>query len=216
MSTVRIFLDTANVDEIREAVETGIVDAIATNPNKFAQVGRKYEDVIKEIRTFFDGPVALEALSLKAADIYDEALRLSDLAENIVIKIPANKEGIKAISKLVPRGVLTNATLIFNPAQGLAAGLAGSPFISPFVGRGREVGTDGMTLFADIREMYDNFGIESVMIAGSIRTCYDAVEVIRAGADAIALTYPVFNQLMYHPQTELGIKSFLDDYSSID
>lgn len=212
----RIFLDTANVREIEDAVETGVVQGIATNPNKMAQVGRKYEDVIKDIRTFFDGPVALEAISTKAEDIIEEAQRLSNISKNIVVKIPTNKEGIKAISKLVPMGILTNSTLIANPGQALVAGLAGSPFISPFINRVNAIGHNGMELFAEVREMYDFYNIKSVVISASIKNCYDAVQSIIAGADAIAVTYEVFNQLFEHPITEMGIESFTRDYRSVN
>jgi len=186
---VRIFLDTANIKEIEEALSTGIVGGIATNPNKMAQVGRKHADVIKDIRSIFDGPVAVEAISTKAEDIVNEAEQLSSMAKNIVIKIPANKEGIKAISKLVPKGVMTNATLIANPGQALAAGLAGSPFISPFIGRVDAIGYDGLQLFKDVRKIYDFYKINTCVISASIKNCYDAVQSIVAGADAIAVTY---------------------------
>ena len=213
---VRIFLDTANIKEIEEALSTGIVGGIATNPNKMAQVGRKHADVIKDIRSIFDGPVAVEAISTKAEDIVNEAEQLSSMAKNIVIKIPANKEGIKAISKLVPKGVMTNATLIANPGQALAAGLAGSPFISPFIGRVDAIGYDGLQLFKDVRKIYDFYKINTCVISASIKNCYDAVQSIVAGADAIAVTYEVFNQLFYHPITEMGIEKFIEDYRRVN
>lgn len=212
----RIFIDTANVEEIREAVSTGIVDGIATNPNKMAQVGRKYIDVIKDIREFFDGPIAVEAISRNADEIIEEAKRLSDISKNMVVKIPANKEGIKAITKLVPQGITTNATLIFNPAQALAAGLAGSPFISPFIGRVNDCGQDGMQLFREVRKMYDFYEIKSVVIAASIKNCYDAVQAVVAGADSLALTYPVFNELFEHPLTNIGIEKFTKDFRAVN
>lgn len=211
----RIFLDTADLSQIRDAVSTGIVAGIATNPNKMAKVGRRYEDVIAEIRTFFDGPVAVEAISTKSADIVEEALRLSKIAPNLAIKIPANKEGIRAISQLVPQGVTTNATLIFNPGQALAAGLAGSPFISPFIGRATTYGTDGLQIFRDIRKMYDAYGIKTCCIAASIKNVRDAIDAVIAGADSLALTYEIFEQLFDHFMTEKGIESFTADYKSI-
>ena len=212
----RIFLDTANIHEIEDALSTGIVDGIATNPNKMFQVGRKYEDVIRDIRSIFDGPVAVEAISTKAEDIVEEAQRLSGMAKNMVIKIPGNKEGIKAISKLVPMGIATTCTLLFNPAQALAAGLAGSPFISPFIGRVNACGMDGMKLFSEVRKMYDFYNIKSVVIAASIKNVYDAVQAVCAGADSLALTYEVFNQLFSHPLTEQGIEKFTADYRAIN
>ena len=212
----RIFLDTANVEEIEEAVSTGIVDGIATNPNKMAQVGRKYKDVISDIRKFFNGPIAVEAISEKTDDIIEEAMRLSEISENIVVKIPSNKDGIKAVSALVPKGVLTNATLIFNPAQALAAGLAGSPFISPFIGRVNEMGADGLELFSKVRQMYDFYGIDSLVISASIKNVNDAIDSILYGADALAITYEVFNQMFYHPLTDIGIEKFKADFHKIN
>jgi transaldolase len=213
---IRIFLDTANIAEIEDALKTGIVGGIATNPNKMAQVNRKYTDVVKDIRSIFDGPIAVEAISTKAEEIVREAKTLSGMAPGMVIKIPANKEGIKAISQLVPDGVLTNATLIANPGQALAAGLAGSPFISPFISRVDAIGHDGMQLFREVRKIYDFYQLKSCVISASIRTCYDAIQSIIAGADAIAVTYQVFNQLFEHPITEKGIESFLADYRAVN
>lgn len=212
----RIFLDTANVNEIKEAVKTGIIDGIATNPNKMAQVGRKYEEVIYDIRVFFDGPIAVEAISTQCDAIVEEATRLSAISKNIVIKIPANKEGIKAIARLVPAGIITNATLIFNPAQALVAGLAGSPFISPFIGRVNSCGQDGLALFRDVRKMYDAYGIKSVVIAASIKNCRDAIDAVIAGADSLALTYEIFNEMFEHPLTNLGIEKFTADYLKVN
>ena len=211
----RIFLDTADIGEIRDAVSTGIVAGIATNPNKIAQTGRKYEAVVEEISSFFEGPIAVEAVSATCADIVPEAERLSKLGPSIAEKIPANKEGIKAVSILVPRGIITNATLIFNPGQALAAGLAGSPFISPFIGRVTACGYDGIQLFREIRSIYDAYGIKSVVIAASIKNVRDAVEAVLAGADSLALTFEVFEQLFYHPLTDIGIANFLEDYTKI-
>lgn len=212
----RLFLDTANVREIEDALGTGIVHGVATNPNKMAQVGRRYEDVIKDIRSIFDGPVAVEAISTEADDIYGEAMSLSAMAKNMVIKIPCNKEGVKAIHRLVPEGVITNATLICNPGQALAAGLAGSPFISPFISRVDAIGHDGMQLFRDVRKMYDFYEIGSCVISASIKNCYDAVQSVIAGADAIAVTYEVFNQLFEHPITSMGIETFRRDYRAVN
>ena len=211
----RIFLDTANIKEIEESLKTGIVAGIATNPNKMSKAGRTYEDVLKDIRSIFDGPVAVEAISTKAEDIINEAQELSSMSENMVIKIPANLEGIKAINTLVPLGVNTNATLIFNPAQALAAGLADSPFISPFIGRVNDIGHDGLTLFKQVREIYDFYDIKSQVIAASIKNCNEAINAVLNGADSLALTYKVFNQLFEHPLTEIGIENFTRDYDSI-
>ena len=211
----RIFLDTANVEEIYEAVSTGIVAGVATNPNKIRCAGRTYAQVISDIRSFFKGPVAVEAVSIKADDIVEEAKRLSDMSENMCVKIPGNKEGVKAIARLVPMGIQTNATLIFSAGQALAAGLAGTAFISPFIGRVRDMGGDGLQHFRDIRAAYDTYQIKACVIAASIKNSYDAIEAIKAGADSLALTYGVFNQLFEHPLTNRGIESFAADFQAI-
>ena len=211
----RIFLDTADIGQIRDAVSTGIIAGIATNPNKMAKAGRRYEDVISDIASFFSGPVAVEAISTRAEDIVAEAQRLAKLGPNMAVKIPTNKEGIKAISQLVPMGITTNSTLIFSAGQALAAGLAGSPFISPFIGRATAIGYNGIELFREIRTIYNAFDIHSCVIAASIKNIRDAIEVIEAGADSLALTYEIFEQLFYHPLTEVGVASFNEDYKKI-
>jgi len=215
MGHPRLFLDTADVEQIREAVKTGIVDGVATNPEKLKLAGIEPRDAVSEIRSFFDGPIALEAIGSTAEELEESALNLSELSSDIAVKIPANYEGLKAISKLVPQGVATNATLIFNPGQGLAAGLAGSPFISPFVGRARMAGQDGISTIADIRRCYDAFGIASCIIAASIKDVRQVIESIKAGAHAVAVTYPVFRAMMNHPATEAGMQGFLEDWKEL-
>lgn len=215
MNTFRIFLDTANVDEIKDAVSTGIIHGIATNPNKIAKVGKDYKTVVNQISSFFEGPIAVEAVSKVAEDIIKESIKLNELGPNIVVKIPTNKEGIKAIVKLVPMNVKTNATLIFNPGQALAAGLVGSPFISPFIGRLTEYGHEPIKIFKEIREIYSAYNIKSIVIAASIKNIRQAIDVIIAGADAVALTYEVFEQLFKHPLTDIGIEKFTNDYMKI-
>jgi len=213
--SIRIFLDSANVDQIRKAIRTGIVGGIATNPNKIAKEGKTYEQVVSEITSFFEGPIAVEAVSTKTEDIIEEALKLSKLGPNMVIKIPTNYEGIVAIKSLVQMKITTNSTLIFSPAQALAAGLAGSPFISPFIGRATACGHNGIELFKDIRKVYDAYNIKTVVIAASIKNIRDAIDSIIAGADALALTYEIFEQLFEHPLTDIGIRDFTADFNKI-
>ena len=215
MAQPRLFLDSADVEEIRDAVKTGIVDGVATNPQKLKLAGIKPQDVVAEIRSFFDGPLSFQALGATADELEENAVKLSELSSNMAIKIPANYEGLKAISKLVPRGVATNATLIFNPGQGLAAGLAGSPFISPFVGRAKMAGQDGISTIADIRRCYDAFGIDSCIIAASIKDVQQVIESIKAGAHAVAVTYPVFRAMLSHPATEAGMQSFIENWKEL-
>ena len=215
MAHPRMFLDTADIGEIRDAVGTGIVDGVATNPEKLKLAGLGREEVIEQIRSFFDGPIAVEAVGVTADEIEKEALRLSGLSSAVAVKIPANYEGIKAVSRLAPQGVLTNATLIFNPGQGLAAGLARSPFISPFVGRARMAGHDGISTIGDIRRCYDAFGIDTCIIAASIKDVQQVIESIKAGAHSVAVTYPVFRAMLSHPATEAGIQGFQEDWKEL-
>ncbi len=208
---VRLFIDSSNVEEVREAVESGIVGGVATNPNKCRLSGKSVEKVVEEIRKFFDGPISVQALGKTAGELIERAKELNKLSKNLAIKIPTNQEGIKAVKELVAQGIATNATLIFNPAQGLAAGLAGSPLISPFVGRARAVGGDGIETIAQIRKMYDRYQISTKIIAASIKDVGQVIDSIIAGADMVAVPYGVFKDVFRHPLTEEGIKNFIAD-----
>ncbi len=216
MSYPRLFLDTADVAEIREAVATGIIAGVATNPNKLMRSGIKPQDVVDEIRSFFDGPIALQALGRTADELEADGLRLNGLGPNLAVKIPTTFEGLKAITRLVPQGVATNATLVFNPGQGLAAGLAGSPYISPFIGRAVMMGGDGIAVIRDIRKCYDAFGIGTCIVGASIKDARQAVEAIKAGAHAVAVTYPVFRGMLSHPATDAGLEEFIRNATEIE
>ncbi len=216
MTYPRLFLDTADVEEIRDAVTTGIIAGVATNPNKLMCSGINPQDVVEEIRGFFDGPIALQALGRTADELEQDALRLNGLAENLAVKIPTTFEGLKAISRLVPQGVATNATLIFNPGQGLAAGLAGSPFISPFIGRAKMMGSEGIDVIRDIRQCYDAFGIDTCIVGASIKDVQQAIEAIKAGAHSVAVTYPVLKAMLTHPGTDAGLDEFIRNAAELE
>jgi len=216
MSTPRIFLDTAEVGQIRNAVSTGLIDGIATNPEKVAKAGNSYREVIAEIREFFDGPIAVQAVGRTTEQICACARELHEIDPGLAIKIAANKAGLAAVKILVPEGVRTNATLIFNPTQGLLAGLAGSPFISPFVGRAKMVGYNGIETIRRIRQLFDAFKLSNtVLIAASIKDVDQVIESILAGAHAVAVTFPIFEAMCNHPLTTEGLESFIDIYDSI-
>lgn len=206
---LRLFIDTAEVEEIREAVKTGVVAGIAMNPGKIAQTGRKTEEIVSEIREFFAGPISVQGIDEKAEDIVKEAKRLAKLSHDIVIKVPVNEEGIKAIRELVPLGVKTNATLIFSPTQGLLAGLANSPFISPFVGRATDVGGDGIETISQIKTLFQQYDISTKIIAASIKNVKQVVDSIIAGADMVAVPWGVLKSMFYHPLTAEGIEKFV-------
>jgi transaldolase len=203
-----IFLDTADVDEIREAISTGIVDGIATNPEKIAASGKSYRRVVEEIRRFFDGPVAVQAIGKSTDEIVRHALSLHRISENLAVKITCNIEGIRAIRELVGQGVKTNCTLMYSATQGLAAGLAGSPFVSPFVGRAESAGYDGIEVIRQIRRIYDEYDIPSIIIAASIKNVRQVTESIIAGAHAVAVRWPIFREMINHPITEFGYADF--------
>jgi transaldolase len=216
MTSPRLFLDTADIEKLKLAVSTGIVDGIATNPEKIAASGRSYAQVVEEIRGFFDGPVAVQAMGRTREEIVDHALSLHAMDNNLAVKVTCTLEGIAAIEELVPRGVRTNCTLIYSASQGLAAGLAGSPFISPFVGRAEMAGQDGIEVIGQIRRIYDRYGIESCIIAASIKSVTQVIESVIAGADAVAVTWPVFEGMIEHPLTEKGYEQFLEHFKSIE
>ncbi len=216
MSIPRLFLDTADVAQIRDAVSTGLIDGVATNPEKVAQSGKSYRRVVEEIREFFDGPIAVQAVGRTRDEICECARRLHQMDPNLAVKITANKEGLAAVKTLAPEGVRTNATLMFNPAQGLLAGLAGSPFISPFVGRARMAGYNGFDVIRRIRRMYDAWGIDgTVIIAASIKDVEQVVESIAAGAHSVAVPFHVFEAMCEHAMTAQGLAAFTEIYRNI-
>jgi len=208
MQQARLFLDSADIDKLKIAVETGIVHGIATNPNKIAQTGQSYTLVISTIRKFFDGPISVQAMGRNADELVRHALELHRMDKNLAIKIPCCIEGIRAIKELVPQGVKTNCTLMFSPTQGFAAGLAGSPYVSPFVGRSESAGYDGIKLIRKIRQIYDAFNISTCIIAASIRNAMQVTESIIAGAHAVAVTWPIFEEMINHPLTAHGYEGF--------
>ena len=216
MSNYRIFLDTADRAEIKEAVATGLVDGIATNPNKIALSGKTYRQVLDEIRAVFKGPIAFQAMGATTEEIIRHALEIHRMDPLLAVKVVANRVGLPAIKPLVAEGVRTNATLMFNPAQALLAALAGSPFISPFIGRARMVGGDGLAEIARMRELLDAWGLTKTQIIGaSIKDVTQAIDVILAGAHSVAVPFAVFMGMMDHPLTEQGVAGFAAEFEAI-
>jgi len=216
MSPYRIFLDTAELAEIKDAVSTGLVDGIATNPNKIAHSGKTYRQVLDEIRPFFAGPIAFQAMGNTTDEIIKHALEIHKMDPLLAVKVVANRNGLSAIRPLVAEGVRTNATLMFNPTQALLAGLAGSPFISPFIGRARMAGSDGIEAVRQMRKLYDAWGItQTVIIGASIKDVTQAIDVILAGAHSVAVPFAVFAAMMEHPLTEQGFQQFAADFAKV-
>lgn len=212
---MKIFIDTANVDEIREAESWGILSGVTTNPSLIAKEGRDFTQVVKEITSIVDGPISAEVISLEHEGMIREALELVKIHKNIVVKIPMTIEGLKAVNVLSKKGIKTNVTLIFSPAQALLAAKAGAAYVSPFVGRLDDTGMDGMNLVEEIVRIFDNYGIETEIIAASIRHPIHVIQAALAGAHIATIPFKVLEQLTRHPQTDLGIEKFLKDWEKV-
>lgn len=209
---MKFFIDTANVDEIREANEMGMVDGVTTNPSLIAKEGRDFKEIIQEICRIVDGPISAEAISLDAKGMIEEARDLAAIHKNIVVKIPMTIEGMKAVRTLSGEGIGTNVTLVFSPLQALMAAKAGATFVSPFVGRLDDLSQDGMELVEQIVSIYDNYGYQTEVIVASIRNPIHVLETGLIGADIATIPFSVLKKLAAHPMTDKGIQAFLDDW----
>lgn len=212
---MKFFIDTADVKEIREANELGLVDGVTTNPSLIAKSGRRFEEVIKEITDIVDGPISAEVIALHHDGMVAEALPLAQIHPNIVIKLPMTPEGLKATKTLSAKGIKTNVTLIFSPMQALLAAKAGATYVSPFVGRLDDISQDGMGIIEEIRTIFDNFGYEAEIIVASIRNPIHVQNAALIGADICTIPYSVMLQLAKHPLTDAGIKKFLEDWEKV-
>jgi len=213
---VKFFIDTANVDEIREAASFGIVDGVTTNPTLLAReikrTGKKPNAILKEICEIVDGPVTGEATNFDASFIIDEGKRLSKIAKNMCIKVPMGKEGIKAIRGLTSEGIMTNATLVFSSNQALLAAKAGATFVSPFVGRLDDIGHTGLEVAEEIIAIYENYDFETEVIVASVRHPLHVRDAALMGADVATIPFNVMEKLFNHPLTDVGIQRFLKDW----
>lgn len=214
---MKFFIDTANVDEIRRAVELGVVDGVTTNPSLIAREGRDFIEVVKEITEIVDGPISAEVISLEADKMVEEAKALVRKIEspNLVIKIPLCAEGLKATKILSGMGIKTNVTLVFSTAQALMAAKAGATYVSPFVGRLDDIGDDGIALVKDIATIFKLYNIPTQIIAASIRTSAHVTAAARAGSDIATIPYKVFIDMLRHPLTASGIEKFLSDWDGM-
>ncbi len=212
---MKFFIDTANIEEIKEVASWGIIDGVTTNPSLIAKEGRVFKDVIKEITDIVDGPISAEVVSLDCEGMLKEAEELAKIHKNIVIKLPMTKEGLKACKKLTEKGIKTNVTLIFSASQALMAAKAGATYVSPFLGRLDDISSDGMILINDIVDIFMNYDIETEIICASVRHPIHLVECAKAGADIATIPFKVFNQMLNHPLTDIGIERFLKDWESV-
>ena len=212
---MKLFIDTANINEIREANSLGIIDGVTTNPTLIAREGRNFIEVVKEICAIVDGPISAEAVSSKSDEIIKEASILARIHKNIVVKIPITQEGLKATRLLSKEGVKTNLTLCFSPTQALLAAKAGAAYVSPFIGRLDDIGEVGMDLIRDIKTIFTNYNFKTQIIVASIRNPIHVLESARIGADIATVPYNVLMSLITHPLTDIGIERFLRDWQNV-
>jgi transaldolase len=212
---MKFFIDTANIKEIREAWNLGVIDGVTTNPSLISKENRKPQELLKEICEIVDGPVSAEAISLDAEKMIEEAKELSKIHKNIVVKIPMTKDGLKATKRLSELKIKTNVTLIFSPSQALLAAKAGATYVSPFVGRVDDISRYGMELVGQILEIYDNYDFNTEVIVASIRNPLHVVDAARMGAHIATIPFSVIEQLVKHPLTDIGIERFLKDWEKV-
>ena len=213
---MRIFLDTANIDEIRQAAKLGVISGVTTNPSLVAKEKRvDIKAVIQEISSIVDGPISAEVLSLEPEAMIQEARELSSWSPNVVVKIPISASGLEAISVLSKERIKTNLTLCFSLNQALLGAIAGATYVSPFVGRLDDIGHDGMQLVAEIVDMFDRYELPSQVIAASIRHPLHVIVAAQAGAHVATIPYAVLMQMIKHPLTDIGISRFAEDWRSI-
>ncbi len=212
---MQIFLDTADVKEIRELASLGLVDGITTNPSLVAKEGRPFREIVDEILQIVDGPISLEVVSTEAQGMLSEARNLAKIHANIVVKIPLLSEGLKAVKQLTLEGIKTNVTLCFSPSQALLAAKAGAAYISPFVGRLDDISHVGMDLVRQIVTIYKNYGYATKVLAASLRNPLHFVDAAMAGAHVCTMPPAVLRQLLKHPLTDLGLEKFLADWKKV-
>lgn len=212
---MKLFIDTANVTDIRKANELGIICGVTTNPSLIAKEGLVFEEVIKEISSIVDGPISAEVITLEASKMVEEGTTLAQIHPNIVIKIPMCEEGLKATKQLTEKGIKTNVTLIFSAQQALLAARAGATYVSPFIGRLDDIGFNGMSLIEDTTEIFEIHGISTEIIAASVRHPIHVLEAAKAGAHIATIPYSVITQMINHPLTSSGIEKFLADWEGL-
>jgi transaldolase len=212
---MKIFLDTANVEHIREANSWGIIDGVTTNPTLIAKEGRDFREVVKEICEIVDGPISAEVVSMKSDEMVEEAQDLVKIHKNIIIKVPLMPEGLKTIKKLKELNIKTNATLVFSANQALLAAKAGATYVSPFIGRLDDIGHVGMDIIRDIMIIFENYGFETQVIVASIRNPIHVIDAAIAGAHVATVPWPILQKMVKHSLTDVGIQRFLDDWEKV-
>lgn len=212
---MKFFLDTALVDEIRQAASWGILDGITTNPSHIAKSGKGFIEVLREITDIVPGPVSAEVTATDFEGMMAQANQLVKIAENIVIKIPMIPEGLKAIKALSEEGVRVNTTLCFNPVQCLLAAKAGATYVSPFIGRLDDIGETGMEGIEQLRQIFDNYNFDTQILVASVRNPIHVLDAAVIGADVVTMPFDIFEKLAHHPLTDIGLQKFLQDWEKI-
>ncbi|OGU58807.1 MAG: fructose-6-phosphate aldolase [Ignavibacteria bacterium RBG_13_36_8] len=213
---MKFFIDTANLDEIKEAASLGILDGVTTNPSLVSKEGKNFKELLCEITKIVDGPISAEVVAVDYDGMMKEALELAKIHNNIVIKIPLIKEGLKAIKSLTDEEIKTNATLCFSPSQAILAAKAGATYVSPFIGRLDDISTSGMDLIGQIVQIYRNYNYRTKVLVASIRHPMHVVEAALMGADVATIPFSVINKLFNHPLTDIGLEKFLNDWKKLN
>ncbi|HSA35206.1 MAG TPA: fructose-6-phosphate aldolase [Methanomassiliicoccales archaeon] len=212
---MKIFIDTANIEQIKEVSSWGILDGVTTNPSLIAREKKDFATIVNEICEVVDGPISVEVISLKADGMFAEGMKLAAVNENIVVKVPMTEEGLKATKLLSNEGVAVNMTLIFSANQALLAAKAGARYVSPFVGRLDDVGQDGMALISDIMDILDNYDFDTEVIVASVRDPIHVTDAARMGAHVATIPFDVLKKMFKHPLTDIGIERFLKDWEKV-
>lgn len=212
---MKLFIDTADVEQIREAASWGIIDGVTTNPSHVAKTGRSPGELYREICRLVNGPVSLETVALTAPEIVKEGRALAKIHKNVVVKVPLIKEGLKAVKALAGEGIKTNVTVTFSPLQAMLAAKCGATYISPFVGRLDAVGHVGMEVVRQIKTIYDNYGFKTLLLTAAVRHPLHVLEAALVGSDVCTMSYDVLEQLYHHPLTDQGIEIFLKDWAKV-
>jgi transaldolase len=212
---MKFFIDTASVDEIREAASLGILDGVTTNPSLVSKEGKDFRKLLDEILEIVDGPVSAEVIATDYEGILKEAREYSSIHKNIVVKVPLIKEGLKAVKTLSGENIKTNVTLCFSPTQALLAAKAGATYVSPFIGRLDDISTSGMELIEQVVQIYRNYGYKTQVLVASVRHPLHVVEAALIGADVCTIPFAVINKLFNHPLTDIGLNNFLNDWKKL-
>ena len=212
---MKIFIDTANIEEIKKANDWGVIDGVTTNPSLVAKEGREFKELIREIVNIVNGPISVEVISTSAEGMVKEAVELSKWSQNIVVKIPMIPEGLKAVKILSAKGIKTNVTLVFSGNQALLAAKAGATYVSPFIGRLDDIGHDGMQIVRDMVEVFNTYNFKTEVIVASIRHPLHVIEAAKAGAHVATVPFKVIEKMFKHPLTDIGLERFLEDWKKV-